>query len=109
MLHGSGEQCPRDAALLQVGKHGQRAEEADASPIDGKVGADQFPVERRAEGGDVRCALAAERVVPIGPECVQVRGAKKRTERNADNPRRFRQILFVERRDGWLACRRLRS
>jgi hypothetical protein len=71
LLHRPGEQSACDAALLELGTHGERAEEPDASPSGREVGADQLPIELRGERGDVGGALLAVDVVAIVPEILR--------------------------------------
>ena len=92
LLHGACQQCPGDAALLQIRQYGRRAEEADAAPINRKVGADEFPVQRRTERGDVTGGMTAEDIIPVGPEILRVGRAEKRAEGDTDNARGFRQV-----------------
>jgi len=106
LLHGACQQCPGNAALLQIRQYAQLAEEADPAPINREVGADQFPVQRRTERGDMTGRMTAESIIPIGPENFRVRRAEKRAEGDADNARGFWQIFFTEWRDPRLACRR---
>jgi len=40
LLHGLRKQCSGDTSLLKIRTHSQWTEEADASPIGGKIGAD---------------------------------------------------------------------
>jgi hypothetical protein len=97
LLHRPGEQSACDAALLELGTHGERAEEPDASPSGREVGADQLPIELRGERGDVGGALLAVDVVAIVPEILRIGNADEGAESETDNARGFRQVAFIER------------
>ena len=97
LLHRPGEQSAGDTALLELGTHGEGAEEPDASPSGREVGADQLPIELCAEGGDVGGVVPAIDVVTIVPEILRIGNADEGTKSETDDARGFRQVAFIER------------
>ena len=108
LLHRPGEQSAGDTALLELGTHGEGAEEPDASPSGREVGADQLPIELCAEGGDVGGAVPAVDVVAIVPEILRIGNADEGTKSETDDARGFRQVAFIERAHHRLARLRRR-
>src|SRR5271170_5843728 len=106
LLHGLGEECLGDTALLEIGAHGQWAEEADAAPLGSKIRADQFSIELRRERGDVWRGSAAMDVIPIAPKCLRIGRAEIGAESKAHNAGSIRQVFFIEFADNRAGCLR---
>src|SRR3954447_18941261 len=77
LVHGRGEQCLADAAVLQRWIDRDRPEEADASPSGREIGAYQPTTARCTERRNMGRAPAAINVVSITPESFRFGDAER--------------------------------
>ena len=79
-----------NAGVPQIGPNGDRPEIPDAAPTRREIGAGEPTFVIGGERTRMLGAEAAIRIIALVPEGLRVGRAEKRTERDPDQPRRFR-------------------